>query len=187
MSSLRSLVASARSSLALVLLAPLAAQQPGQFPAAHSGWLNAQIATPHRDLNVPPPPRVIQGELSKNGGPPVPLGTGTLPQPDSLPSATVLPNTTAPTAGQFTFFYNVDSLSTGASVLTITEPTVALNRLGRDLDAREILTPGETGEVPPPIVTAPATAPVVPSQPVAASANGGDEQPPRDGRQDAAA
>lgn len=75
---------------------------------------------------VPPPPRVIGEDATphdhRTGLPPVPVGNGTLPQPNDPPTAPFGAN---PTACVLQFFQNSVVKPSGASTSLVGEPSVA--------------------------------------------------------------
>lgn len=113
--------------ITLLLAVPAAAAAQDPAPSPHTGWLTAQQATPSQ-LDIPQPPRAVGIRLPKHAMPPLPAGTGTLPQPECPPSQSQLAGTAAPAAGQFTYFLATDAKPDTAWSSVVTEPSVAINR-----------------------------------------------------------
>ncbi|MEZ5966300.1 MAG: kelch repeat-containing protein [Planctomycetota bacterium] len=111
----------------LLLLGHAAQAQEPASPPPHTGWLTAQQVA-GRDLDVPQPPRAASQQLPDHALPPLPVGTGSLPQPSSPATSIRLAGAAAPAAGQFTYFQAWNSKPSGGSSSVVTEPTVIVNR-----------------------------------------------------------
>ncbi len=111
------------------LWGPMLAAQGGPAPRV-TGTVPVTVvrASDGPQIDIPMPPRSVLNEIGQGKLPPIPVGTGTLPQPDSKPFTVGKVGGTQPQTGQLTFFRNRITEPAGASKGNPGEPDIAINR-----------------------------------------------------------